>query len=395
MKKVLALAALTITLSISCTNQSEEELNILPETNQASHNSFKLDKSEAIEIAYDFFNNHSGANGSRSYGISIDYIVNNKTTASRSRSIPDTLSYVVNRGENDGFILIATDKRKFPILAYSNEGTFNMTDIKSENIVYDNFVSLLPAYYESIKEDDTDVELSSDYWDSCLTKLLEGSTGWNQEAPFNKYIQNGYPAGCVAVATGLIMHYCKDNLTYHNEQFDFKNIRYAMEGNSLATITRDEAIDRIAKLLYYLGIDLNMRYSATGSGTSSNLTLNFLRNNKYNVVHTSFNKFSYTDIAWDIAHKRLIYVGNVGHAWVLDGCQFCFVNPTIANQNNYTKEDITNVFVHCDWGWGGQYNGFYNGEVFSPYTYNYSTSNMEYYSVEYSNVSTPPIDFLH
>lgn len=48
-----------------------------------------------------------------------------------------------------------------------------------------------------------------------------------------------------------------------------------------------------------------------------------------------------------------------GHAWVIDNGHFCWTNP-----ENIGGE-ITNVFLHCNWGWGGTYNGYFSGAVFN------------------------------
>lgn len=61
------------------------------------------------------------------------------------------------------------------------------------------------------------------------------------------------------------------------------------------------------------------------------------------------------------------------HAWTVDGCSFCWKD--IDNH----KKGVDNLFVHCNWGWGGTGNGYFYGPIFSPK--NYQFWDLHYFSV--------------
>ena len=51
-----------------------------------------------------------------------------------------------------------------------------------------------------------------------------------------------------------------------------------------------------------------------------------------------------------------------GHAWVADGYE---VRRTIFNVPGYYLSPVT--YVHFNWGWGGRYNGYFSGSIYTPY----------------------------
>ncbi len=40
----------------------------------------------------------------------------------------EVLLWVINYSDNNGFIILAADKTEFPIISFSNEGKFDMSD---------------------------------------------------------------------------------------------------------------------------------------------------------------------------------------------------------------------------------------------------------------------------
>ena len=54
---------------------------------------------------------------------------------------------------------------------------------------------------------------------------------------------------------------------------------------------------------------------------------------------------------------------DVGHAWVIDG--YCNLTCDAIHEDTKEKETITADYVHCNVGWGGDYNGYYISNVFT------------------------------
>jgi hypothetical protein len=49
------------------------------------------------------------------------------------------------------------------------------------------------------------------------------------------------------------------------------------------------------------------------------------------------------------------------------------------------RQYMQNIYLHCNWGWGGYHNGYYRGDVFAI---NVSGETYEYTPLEYRIVNT-------
>lgn len=345
-------------------------------------NAHKITKEKAMYIAGKVLN---GTRAESSY--SVKYIMNKAQAKTRSGELPDTLAYILNRNENNGFVIVSTDDRVFPVLAFSDNGHFSYEE-NDNDVVYVSFISRLDEYMSAISENDTAVTVPDDCLSSCRIQYPQIGRDWSQESPFDKYVimeHPGCPAGCVAVATGLIMAHQKDSFTYHDTDFNFAAMRGAMDGSS-GEYSYDEAVDYIAKLLYLLGKDLNIRYSTGGSSAYSTDAVTLLNDLGFNVNSPTLINFDANKMIDAVMQDAILYVdgrlmSNIsnGHAWVIDGGSFCWTDLEKTNKDP--------IFFHCNWGWGGNFNGYYSGSVLSVNDSEYG--NMRYVSVRRKHFLTP------
>ena len=396
MKKVVLLSVV-VGLLYSCSNdefvmQSDRILS-------AESMNHRVELSEATDIAESYFNYGQTRSASN---LEVSYVVETGKATKGASSGSDTLAYIFNNGVNDGFVLVATDDRVFPLLAFSDEGHFAYD---KDDIVYDEFISKLGDYYERNSSNDTYNYDIDEFFDSCVLKegILENS--WNQGEPFDKYViqeHPGCPVGCVAVATGMIMTYCKYSMTYHGEYFNNEQINEGLtkDVNSYEYIT---AADRAAKLLYYIGKDVNMSYSPSGSGAVSADVIPLLNKENFNLKYNNLVDFNILDAINDLEDNYILYMrggdinGLGGHAWVADGYAYCYEMRdsgefgTSGPPFHSDEIDEETAFIHCNWGWGGddtKYNGFFSGDVFSISGYNFG--NMQYFAVYTVHFSMEP-----
>lgn len=381
---------------ISCTNDILEinDANVSP--TKGINNGNKITETNALNIASKIFNKTRSVSD-----YTIEYVLNDNPKT-RNINIPDTLAYIINFGNNNGFAVISSDNRIFPILAYSDTGHFKYE--KSENDpVYVNFISIIDDYMATINENDTAIIIPDDYFSTCASEgpLLE-TKDWGDREPFNKYIEEehpGCPVGCVAVASGQIIANCRDKFVYHDSIFNFKAIREAMDTDttrSLINNTNDNispitptdtttysyetAVDKVARFLYFLCEDLNMKYYPGGSPAYSSDAFKLLKKLGFSVNEEYYPSYFSDDIISDlVCNGNLIYVdgrlvgdNTMGHAWVIDGCSFCW-------KDIYEKKEKINVLFHCNWGWGGLDNGYYSSDLFNT-TYG-NLEKMKYFSV--------------
>jgi hypothetical protein len=347
-------------------------------------------KQDAISIAQCYFDEELQKAESRaSKPLSVDYVL---SSASRV-SLTDTLAYVIQRGEDDGFAVVAYPTYAPDLLAFSSTGHFDYEE-SEDDPVYAEFISKLPRYYEIITLDTLQMADRSGLMLSSLF-VVQDDGKWSQNSPFNYYVDQehpGYPAGCVAVATGLIMHYCRDTLTYHGEFFDFDKIRRGMLVDTSyveteTTYSRVHAVDRVAKLLYFIGIDVRMRYKDGKSGSTMESAGNLLMKLKYK-IKGSYGCYEYfqASIALAIKSGGLVIISGRettnSHCWIIDGYRYSYPGDAPMPEE---RQYMQNIYLHCNWGWGGYHNGYYRGDVFAI---NVSGETYEYTPLEYRIVNT-------
>lgn len=374
MKKLLLILSVVMG---ACSEQAYVEDMFIAQPEK--DNLHRIDLKGAVEIVNDF-----NEPGSRSYQYEVSYITVPNTTCG-----VDTLAYVFNYEGKNGFVVIATDDRvSSPVLAFSDEGHFSYQEDPND-IVYSNFVMPLASYEKSVKLSDdgqerTNVTIQSGgIQGAFVNPVLIKSLG--QRDPYDKYVIEDYPGcpvGCVAVATCQIMLHCKDFLNYHDVSYNFEGMRDAITDSikDLVVIpngfiikeyiTYNMAIDRIAKIMFNIGQDVNMSYSPIGSGAYSADAISLLQNLGYTFHTPGFVKFNkkqmFKNLFFD---KCILYVSgkvsnNGGHAWIIDGGR-CQGDPSYIN-------DKTLVYLHCDWGWDGESNLSVNADILlNQYSYPY------------------------
>lgn len=353
---------LTLVLGTGC---SDSDLPLTFDQNQIdkTHNSSHISRGEALEIANRFLNRPLL---SRFSGMEVDFQYVVKSDATRSAcGFSDTLAYVINYPNNMGFAIIASDRRVNPVLAFAQEGEFTFENEVSKA----NFIDRIGFYMESSK----DSEPLSNYpsiLEDCFIINPVPQTSLSQNAPFNKYVDiehPGYPTGCVAVATALIMLHAKSELEYHETVYHCKSIMEALSSkrdiNTRHIYTYEQAVDSIAKIMYWIGKDTGMKYENNAGSTYIDSVFNLLLQLDYKP--SKIQRFK-NEIAFNyVKDNYMLYMRGVdtiklaGHAWICDGGAYC-----VDNKNRPTK--IIDRYFHCDWGWGGYCNGNFSGKVFSP-----------------------------
>lgn len=300
-----------------------------------------------------------------------------------------TFYYVFNKA-NGGFVIVGGDKVAEEILGYSDNGSFDMNNIPS------NMRWWLQTYEQSIDRNIVAVRDGRLNVDELISRRasktraesekldiepLLGNIEWDQGQPYNMAIPGNtadteymeqYATGCVATAVAQIMMYHKwpehgyGANTYFNDgqkhsiDFSQQNYNWDLMQNQYQGYNGTDAEDEVAKLMYHVGVGVNMQYDKMkygGSGATNSYVLRAL--NKY--FGYSAPDFIYRDnltdedrdAVWEsmvyeslFNHSPVFYTGrteddNSGHAFVCDG---------------YKKDDNT---FHINWGWGGAYNGYF------------------------------------
>ena len=271
-----------------------------------------------------------------------------------------------------GYVIVAADDSSSPILGYSDQGNF----------VYENAPDGLHFMLDELSRGIVTVveqgrPVSSDIvsrWKNLEAYgYLQADKGlpvveplvqqrWDQGSPFNMYVPNGCPSGCVATAMAQLMKYWEWPVTgtgehryyapLYGEQYanfgattyDWANmIDYYGNGSS------QEEREAVATLMYHCGVSVDMNYEPSGSGAYSG-----------DVPAAISSYFSYTDKSYFISKGGnydewitllksnidqripMYYSGHSedgGHAFICDGY------------------DADGLF-HFNFGWGGSSNNY-------------------------------------
>lgn len=284
--------------------------------------------------------------------------------------------YVFNNDNGKGFVIVSGDDAVGKILAYSDKGHFSMQNAPDNLIAWMNGyakrIAALPA-----NSDESNMPTKP----KPIVEPLLGDIEWGQDAPYNNDCptydgRNGhkehYYVGCVATATTQIMRYHKwpkkgtGTYTYMfngtpltanfgETTYDWDNMLPSYKGGS--SDTQEKAVSTLAA---QFGIAVEMGYEMGGSGTLSQYVPRALREHFGYDSRVELKDRKYITTAdWmrlikrELDEHRPIYYaatsenGGGGHAFVCDG---------------YDDQD----FVHINWGWTGNSNGYYMINAMNP-----------------------------
>lgn len=382
MKKYTYILAL---LSLcACSNDLDVAVEQQQSTNakQASSAEHRVDKSEALEYANAFL----GKGRTRSNGeVRVDYVLDNVASTRAVGSGNDTAAYIFNWGENDGFAIVAADDRVYPILAYSERGTFKNEKGSATDVL---FTSKIGAY---IREQVAGVESGkigpfpvAGLSDASSSQIIyrgpymtsEWCYGYSRGVEWDKYIKMAHPGcaiGDATIAATSIMVHCKDELTYYGIDFPLAEIREGLRGTpeawadeTISPVPFDVAVDYASRLLMYVGADINTQYGELKSSANYKDVAALLSKLGFLSPGATFEDYgldiAVTYLEWD---NLLLMYGNgnnkatsklESYMWVVDGYSY---------QIDMDTQRRSPVYIHCDWGKEGVGNGSYSSNVFN------------------------------
>ncbi len=250
-------------------------------------------------------------------------------------------SVFVFQNQTNGFVIVAQNNGESAVVGYSPNGVFDATTLPQQ------LKALLSLYEDSIGMNAA-VTAKIKMATPVMTPLLdEKGISLNQ---FGHETVGNCPTGCVATAFTQVMCYyqypskgkgshCYTHTTYGQLCADFENTTYNWNNPT----SEDYQL-----LSYHVGIAMDMNYCGAklGSFISGSAPYKWGYEKAMSTYFRYFLRNGSTEsyfIKNEIDNRRPIYVelpGDPGHAVVLDGYD-------------------TDGFFHINFGWGGQYNGYY------------------------------------
>lgn len=303
--------------------------------------------------------------------LKLKYIVNDKQSKAAL--------YVFDRVPGTGFVIASADDEAYPLLGYSDEGTFDVADMPPQLSWWLNEY----AREISILRSTRPLRTASAVPDApegleAIAPLVKSK--WNQGEPYNKYCfeisadgtQTQSVTGCVATSMAQIMYYFKEPAEGHGEvsyqhgnsgtyEMNFGEQAFDWDAMlptySTGDYTAAEA-DAVAYLMKACGYSVKMDYSkgdagANGANIASALVDYFGYDSNIEVQTRAFYTYSeWMKIIYDNLKNvgPLVYDGSAldgGHSFVCDGYD-------------------GNGYFHINWGWGGMSDGYYLLDALNP-----------------------------
>lgn len=310
--------------------------------------------------------------------------------------------YYIFNNPQGGWVIIASDDRVNPVVGYSPEGSFSVTDMP-DNIRWwmDGVAETIDAVRNSDQTASASVRAA---WESLLagapviegTKKYINTALWNQSKPYNDLcpIASGENkrsvTGCIATAMGIIMqnnrwpahgkgeignYTTTNNQTYipaydiESHVYDWNIMSDEAVINGLTDSWTTEQTFQVAQLMHDCGVSVKMDYSSESSSSSSGEMLKAMKENmSYSEKAALVSRSSYTLDKWfslmknEIDHGRVVYYAGAGdaggHAFVCDGY------------------DTNGSKLRINWGWGGVANGYFTLDL-TLTDYNISFSSLQ------------------
>lgn len=288
-------------------------------------------------------------------------------------------SFYVVEFAPEGWALVAKDDSVSPsVLAFSPRGHY-AAKAQPEAVQW-----LLGQYVAQI--DAASARVGSSNVSSRRPVTLQGvppeqdiapllPTSWNQDWPYNAQCPEdatgpgGHAwAGCVATAMGQIMRYWSHPVagqgshSYAHPEYgtlsaDFGATRYAWS-EMPPSITASNG--PIAQLLFHIGVATEAEYSGD-YGTpiwANRVATAFRANFDYSIQIERAIRSSFTEEAW---HRLLLTELGAGHPIFYIG-----VGGQRGSHSFVCDGYRAPNYFHVNWGWGGQYDGYYTIDALTP-----------------------------
>lgn len=347
-----------------------------------------VDSTSALQIASNFYKQNDYL--ATANGIPLRMKKAKKTFVNVTVSTTYNNLYIFNATDGNGFVIVAADDRSHPVLGYSDKGIFHTENIAPQVadwlLAYDREIDYLISNNIPATED------IANEW-QCLrsgtslpirntrsvSPLLQ--TTWDQApyynlaCPYDEDAGEYTVTGCVATAMAQVMKYWEypnvgtGSHTYYDPNYgwqsaDFETLIYWNEmPNTLYSSSTIMQILSVASLMRLCGVSCEMKYGVANNG-GSNSNIHNEASGLINYFNYSPNinivaKDNYSNSQWisilktELDSERpVLYRGSDsgtggGHAFVCDGY----------NNNNY---------FHFNWGWSGNYDGYFQLSALNP-----------------------------
>lgn len=325
-----------------------------------------------------------------------------------NESINDTLIYVFNFENNEGFAMVSAAKNTEGLLAIVEQGHCD-PDTPSEVEGFEMFKDMAKEYVRRALEQKEPeplriVELKDSITYSFSQVGPYVTVKWGQHYPEGEFCSN-CTSGCTNTAMAQIMSYynypTSIALTYEGLNYlslNWSNMKAHATGHSLSSCSTQNTHIMIGKLLRELGHRNNSTYHTNNLTTTSTMTYAGPTFSNLGYTIGSWDNFSDASVRSQLNSAHLILMRGLkdtgsGHAWVLDGYK---TRVTTIRQMAWTAATgwyftgtvttLTDYFMHFNWGWYGDCNGYFAVGVYNTtQAFSYDPGTSQGHNSNYNN----------
>lgn len=423
---------------VACTSD-DDVLNRLDEKVATDSNPRLRTEAEAIEIAIGNLGmiDRAVPRSRAASDIVADVSVIGSKVKSRNGATNDTLLYAVNFKNNEGFALVPASRKADPLLAICEKGNYSpgceklnpgfgiymglaekkLTDLEivSDEPTLntgDNDSEFVPEFkpYDGDNTRPLETKETSDtIWHFLVQPRVK--VQWGQKGIYGALAPNK-TAGCAPVAMAQAMSYFNHprymKFTFNEREIkelhiDWEQIKRHQKRTSFSYQCQCDAKNHthISHILRQIGKDAKSEYKDGGrTPTNNNDTKSLLKKHGFSI--SGFHKYNAGD-GIKIGDGIILIYGDdtnaqgkySAHIWVLDGIKNFTTRHTVyCKQTNsiqwtvMSQNTSTFHFNHFNWGWDGDYDGWFNDMVFNREV----PVDMSYWD---QNIGTPGYDFKH
>lgn len=281
--------------------------------------------------------------------------------------------YVFNGG--DGFIIASGDDRMRPVLAVSDEGAFDASDIPAPMA---DWLAQYAAEADALLNDNVAVVSENVFDNYAAWQPIEPivTTKWNQLNPYNRNCPtlngNKCVTGCVATAMAQVVkaigyYNGKGSRSYQPSKLGGQTVSFDFEGwtpdfsqmlddyNDKNVTPTTEQLDQVGNLMLACGVAVGVNYDTSASGAGEPVA-GLKQYFGYDDSSVTLYRELFSSAQWEsmiyeqLQQGRPLYyagTGTGGHAFVCDGYQ-------------------SDGLFHFNWGWGGLSDGYFALTALTP-----------------------------
>lgn len=306
------------------------------------------------------------------------------SNASRSISTPlDTIFYVVNFTNKSGFAIVSDNEQLRGVVALvPNFNLHSYDEIENPGLkfffdLYNNALTnnnvgktfAVDSFAEFLDYNMLISDTENDGWTTVTTYPTKLIQKWGQRLPYSKYCftSDGQQAvaGCLPVALAQTLTYFKYPSTINGYYINWKN-------TDCSEPTSESEKETVARLIHEVGVLMKAQYGTSSTWAYVSDLNAVLKNLGYTFDFTPFLNPSYSEQIKMIHNlyeygPAIMYGASTdsntgaflsGHEWVIDGA--------LAQRKEIDGSSQIRFLYHCNWGWDGDYDGYFLSNAFYP-----------------------------